>query len=348
MVQISNEKWKEFHIFDLFDIDSGSKLDKVKMKTDHPAVNFVGRSSANNGVTDRVNLIEDIKPYSAGYLTLALGGAYLGSCFIQKEDFYTSQNVVVLIPKFEMSLAVKQFIATAIFRESQNNYCAFIKELNAHIKHDFVFKMPVTNSGEIDIDFIELFMKAALNKTLNKFNTLNNIKNSQTAIINDDSWQDFKLVDLFEITGSTTTPKSKLNLEEGGDYPYITTAATNNGVGGYSSLFTEEGGVITVDSAVAGTALYQEKAFTASDHVEKLIPKFEMTKNIALFIVTILNSYSKILNYAYNEKRSQKALKEEVIKLPSINGKPDYNFMENFISSLISKKSSQFESIINF
>ena len=133
MKQISNDKWTLFHIYDLFNIDSGSKLDKVKMKTDNPTINFVGRSSANNGVTDVVNKLDDVEPYEAGNLTLALGGAYLGSCFVQKSKFYTSQNVVVLIPKIEMSLFVKQFIATAIFRESQNNYCAFIKELKIYL-----------------------------------------------------------------------------------------------------------------------------------------------------------------------------------------------------------------------
>ena len=34
-------------------------------------------------------------------MTLSLGGEYLGSCFIQPDVFYTSQNVVVLIPKWK-------------------------------------------------------------------------------------------------------------------------------------------------------------------------------------------------------------------------------------------------------
>ena len=67
-----------------------------------------------------VNEIKELPPYKAGCLTLALGGAYLGSCFIQEEPFYTSQNVVVLIPKENITFEAKQFIATAIFKESQN------------------------------------------------------------------------------------------------------------------------------------------------------------------------------------------------------------------------------------
>ncbi len=155
---INIESWKPFHLYDIFKIDSGTKLDKVKMDTTVPKINFVGRSSVNNGITQKVNNIEGLRPYDAGCLTLALGGAYLGSCFIQEEPFYTSQNVVVLIPKDNITFEAKQFIATAIFKESQNNYRAFIKELNAHIKRDFVIKLPATAAGTPDYDYMAAYI----------------------------------------------------------------------------------------------------------------------------------------------------------------------------------------------
>ena len=103
-------------------------------------------------------------------MTLSLGGAYLGSCFVQEEPFYTSQNVVVLIPKQNIGFYAKQFIATAIFKESQNNYKAFIKELNAFIKTTFSIKLPVKENGEIDYDFMGEFI---LNKYMQAKNSLN-------------------------------------------------------------------------------------------------------------------------------------------------------------------------------
>lgn len=159
--KINSDNWVEFHLYDdfLFDIDSGTKLDRIKMDTSVSEVAFVGRSNVNNGITAKVKKIEGLEPYSKGYLTLALGGEYLGSCFVQLEDFYTSQNVVVLIPKWDMNFYVKQFIATVIFIESQNNYQAFIKELNAHIKHDFAIKLPVTENGVPDWTYMENYMK---------------------------------------------------------------------------------------------------------------------------------------------------------------------------------------------
>lgn len=103
---------------------------------------------------------------------MALGGAYLGSCFIQEEPFYTSQNVVVLIPKEDITFEAKQFIATAIFKESQNNYRAFIKELNAHIKRDFVIKLPITVDGTPDYDYMTEFISKIEYQSSNTLRTL--------------------------------------------------------------------------------------------------------------------------------------------------------------------------------
>ena len=165
-------EWGTFHLYDIFEIDSGTKLDKAKMDTTIPKINFVGRSNFNNGITQQVNEIPGLEPYDAGNLTLALGGAYLGSCFIQEEPFYTSQNVVVLIPKQEITFEAKQFIATAIFKESQNNYRAFIKELNAHIKRGFVIKLPVLKDGNPDYAYMSKYIKDIQKRTEHLFASL--------------------------------------------------------------------------------------------------------------------------------------------------------------------------------
>ena len=157
---INTTEWKDFHLYDIFNIDSGTKLDKAKMDTTVEIINFVGRSNFNNGITQKVNIISNITPYESGNLTLALGGAYLGSCFIQQEPFYTSQNVVVLLPKTNISFESKQFIATAIFKESQNNYRAFIKELNRHVKTDFKIKLPIDKQGNPDYDYMGKYIKS--------------------------------------------------------------------------------------------------------------------------------------------------------------------------------------------
>ena len=150
--KIDIKKWKKFHLYDekLFYIDMGTKLDKSKMKVENPTINFVGRANTNNGITTKIDKIDGITLYKSGNMTLSLGGEYLGSCFIQPEDFYTSQNVAVLTPKWNMSNEIKRFIGTMVFKESQTHYKAFVDELNKHIKTDFSFYLPITKNNEPD------------------------------------------------------------------------------------------------------------------------------------------------------------------------------------------------------
>lgn len=164
-------------------------------------------------------------------------------------------------------------------------------------------------------------------------------------------WKEYKLCGddgLFECFGSKTTPRLQLEQKGEGVYPYVTTQATDNGIAGYYNLYTEFGNVLTVDSAVLGTCFYQPQNFSASDHVEILKPKFTMTKYIALFLSTVINKNGQFFGYAYNLKRSQTALKQEKITLPSklnMNGEyePDWQYMEEYIKSI--EKKVQFSSV---
>jgi len=87
-----------------------------------------------------------------------------------------------------------------------------------------------------------------------------------------------------------------------------------------------------VDSAVLGYCSYQPLPFSASDHVEKLIPKFKINKYIALFLTTIINLEQ--YRYNYGIKCSQIRMRKLKIKLPVKNGKPNWEFMERYIKSL--------------
>ena len=148
------------------------------------------------------------------------------------------------------------------------------------------------------------------------------------------SWKWFKYTELFDISGSKTTTVEDLKAYGKGEYPYVTTQAVNNGVEGYFNYCTERGRVLTVDSAVLGFCSYQEKDFSASDHVEVLRPKFEMTKYIALFLTTIINREQ--YRYSYGRKCSQTKLRRSQLKLPvTQEGTPDWKYMEDFVKDQI-------------
>lgn len=135
--------WREFLLYRLFICKMGNGIDAVLTTKDDPKYNFVSRDSNGNGVVGFVDEIEGEKPFPAGAMSLALGGSFLGSCFIQKEPFYTAQNVAVLQEKIPLSNHTKLFIATLIRNECKIKYQAFGRELNAHFRKDFSIKLPV-------------------------------------------------------------------------------------------------------------------------------------------------------------------------------------------------------------
>lgn len=140
---------------------------------------------------------------------------------------------------------------------------------------------------------------------------------------------------LFEVSGSKTTDKKILDdNHKGGElkYPFVTTQATNNGVRDWYDKFTDEGNILVIDSAVLGYCCYQPLNFTASDHVEKLMPKFDLNVYRALFLTAIINKEQ--YRYSYGRKFNQDRIRDTIIKLPFKNGKVDWEFIENYIKGL--------------
>ena len=302
----------------IFDIKYGNQFDLNKLESDEDSkINFVSRSSQNLGVVCKVHSFKDTEPFPAGLITVTLGGTYLLSSFVQQDEFYTAQNIKVLTPKVEMTFEEKIFYCK-IIESNRFRYSSHGREANKTLN--------------------KILVPSEMPKNLKKIKFGENSYLKNTPIINKkialdtNTWLPFNLTELFTITGSKTTPITELEEIGNGKYPFVTTQASNNGIEGFYDFYTEEGNVLTVDSAVLGYCSFQPLNFSASDHVEKLIPKFEMNKYVALFLVTIINLEQ--YRYNYGRKCSQTRMKKIKIKLPTKKGKPDFEYMENFIKSL--------------
>lgn len=152
-------------------------------------------------------------------------------------------------------------------------------------------------------------------------------------------WNEETQEGLFEVRGSKTTAKhilDKKNISGDRKYPYVTTQATNNGIRGWYDIYTDDGNILTIDSAVTGYCAYQPRNFTASDHVEKLLPKFDLNVFRAMFLNTLINMEQKKISYG--RKFNQDRIKETIIKLPFKDGKVDWEFIENYIRGLTYSK----------
>ena len=104
-------------VSDLFDVKYGvnlelSSCEKMDWK-DEKGINFVARTSINNGVVAKVAKIEGLEPQAAGTLSCAAGGSVL-STFLQTRPYYSGRDLYVLTPKREMSMNEKLYWCMAI------------------------------------------------------------------------------------------------------------------------------------------------------------------------------------------------------------------------------------------
>lgn len=147
-VSFNSYDWKEFYLHRIMHAEMGNGIDAILTTSNNPQYNYVSRDSNGNGVVGFVDEIDNEEPFPAGSMSLALGGSFLGSCFIQKRPFYTAQNVAVLQEKVALSDYTKLFITTLIRNECKIKYQAFGRELNSHFRKDFTLKLPVKRSSK--------------------------------------------------------------------------------------------------------------------------------------------------------------------------------------------------------
>lgn len=300
---------------EIFNLWYGVNLEVVNSIVVEKGIPFVSRQSVNNGVVCYVAPIEGVKPNPANTLSIAVSGSVL-STFYHDYEYYSGRDVYIAEPKEPMT-------------KNEMLYYAFIIEQNKY-RYNYgrganrTFKdILVPKREDIPSYLREIRTPSIKNEIINK----EHIK------LDTNNWKWFEYSELFTISGSRTTSKEELESYGEGEYPYVTTQAVNNGVEKFYNYYTEQGGVLTVDSAVLGFCSFQEKNFSASDHVEVLTPKFKMNKYVALFLTTLINMEQ--YRYSYGRKCSQIKLRKSRIKLPvTPSGEPDWQFMEDYIKSL--------------
>ena len=302
------------NFYNFFNIEYGQRKyhSKRDLKKNKDGIPLISSKGSNQGIYGYFDII----PKYEKVISLPNTGTICYANY-QEKKCCIDDNCLVLKPK--INLTIQEIFYFILLLRKQ--------------KFRFVYGRQVTANRIGNIKIPDKFPKWIYIKDFKKIITKNS-KNNDKLNLTNRNWNFFNIEkDLFEIKGSKTTNKKILKRKEKGFFPYISTKATNNGVDGFYNFSTEKGNVIVVESAVCGFSSYQEKNFSASDHVEKLIPKFKLNIYNGLFITTLLNLEK--FRYNYGIKCNQERIKRSKIKLPiDKNGNPDWKFMENYIKSL--------------
>lgn len=324
-MKICKNKWKEFKFNDVFTISRGKRL--VTIDQINGEIAYISSSKQNNGIDNYITPPDFMIIYQNA-LTLNNSGS-VGYCFYHFYKFVASDHCTVIQIKdkrIKLNSQIALFLKPII--ESMKDKYNFAREINnERLKKERIL-LPVINNDTPDWNFMENYIK----NIAELINYDSEVFRSIPLRLEKNKFKEFELSKLFTVRGSKKSfTQSEIST---GEYLYVTTSNKNNGVAGTSNIFTEDGNVITIDSATDGRAFYQEHKFVGSDHVEVLEPiNFVLNKYTALFFTSVLNL--QVFRYSFGRKRSQTRIIQEKLFLPlGKSGAPDLYFMENYMKSL--------------
>ena len=160
---LNSIKWEEFYLNEIFkDIQRGKRLTKAQFIDGVKP--YISSSATTNGVDSFVGNKEKVRVFE-NCLTLANSGS-VGSTFYHPYQFVASDHVTHL-KNDNFNKYIYLFIASVIKRlESKYN---FNREINdTRLKNEIIL-LPITETGDINYEFMEKYMKNIEAKLITKY-----------------------------------------------------------------------------------------------------------------------------------------------------------------------------------
>lgn len=306
-------------ITEIFFVRYGNQFDfsKMEISNHQDAINFISRSSKDNGFVAKVEPYLGYQPFAAGDITVTMGGSYLLASFVQPEPFYTAQNIKVLTPLQTMTLGEKLYYCAAI-QHNRFKYHSHSREANATFDSLLVPSRDQVPKEYMTDTFPIIDTSPLINCNLE---------------LNNRPWRWFTFDCLFDIRKGKRLTKADMTP---GKIPFIGAIDNNNGISAYISneKYIHSPNTITVSyNGSVAEAFYQDRPFWATDDVNVLYPKFMLNSYIAIFLTTLI--HREKFRFNYGRKWDKETMRKSKLKLPiKSDGTPDWEFMENYIKSL--------------
>lgn len=332
-MNLNIQNWKEFRfgdlISDIYKSKSINKDDLTIAKDDSYSIRYITRTGENNGC----ELLADVRDVDKKCIeksnAISIGDT-TATCFYQSKDFITGDHMVVVRADQWLNEYTALYIV-AVLKNEQYKYSYGRAYLMDRIK-DTIIKLPVDTNEKPDYQFMEDYIKSLRHKPLTTKN-----KQGHAPDLNVQDWKEFKIKDFFKV--ELAKGDIKLDEVDEGDIPLVSSGESNNGIVGYidragdgkSEIFPANR--ITID--MFGNAFYQNEPFYAVSHgrVNILKPKFDLTRNIGLFMSAIIKQEQ--YKFSYGRAVYSGVAENMDIVLPiNTDGKPNWQFMEDYIKSL--------------
>ncbi len=327
MAKIDTSGWKEFQVEDLFETLSQSTKVKTGDFVDDGSTPVYSSEMQNNGKLGYVCKEPSYRITESTPVYLVFGD-HTRAMHIVREDFCIMDNVKILKPKYDMGDNVLLFVTTswgkAIPNHGYSRHWSIAKNVGIYL--------PATLSGEPDWTYMDEYMSAVMAESEASLENLRKADKNKHAI-DTNEWKEFTIGELFKVVKGTRLTKAHMTS---GEIRFIGSSALNNGctamIGNTENMHPANTITVCYNGSV-GETFYQDQPFLASDDVNVLYPKFDMTKEMALFIVPLIKSVSARYNYV--DKWKQEDMIADIIKLPvDTSGEPDWAYMDEYMQAV--------------
>lgn len=357
--ELSDIKWGEFRLGDILLFSS---IKQAKSQRDIPTddsvkgIHYIVQSTQNNMLSRNVSkqyLVDNNEaPVSGNKLVL---GVTLPAVSYQPREFGASQVIIATAEWLNAKNGV--YVATAISKLMYQ--FSYAHKPGLQIYKNLKVKLP-SKDGKPDFKAMERFiglleaerireLEAYLFRELEVYlsatgindtkltqeerqalDIFNDYQNGRNALV----WEEFKFGDLFEIKKTLNFNKNRLN--HGNTYDYVTRTSQNQGILQSTGFVNQENinpagtwslGLLQMDF------FYREKPWYAGQFVRKIAPKIKLTKRSVKYFSTVLNKQKNILLQGL-VRDVDKLFSNAKVFLPSRDGQPDFDFMDNFISAI--------------
>lgn len=331
--------FKYFRLDDLFEGQTGD-VDLQQSDINGLGEYFINSGIQNCGIKGRTN--RRAKVFEANTITIDFfGNAYYRSFrykMATHNHVFSLRGDVLKNEKVGLYIVSQLSYLRNVFSYSNMGTWPKIKEQ--------IVSLPIDKRGEINYHYMEAFIDNVYEKCDTKLNEFFDANGFSNCSLTDEERQALIVMKSGNVQMTDKTIKELFSVVKGkrltkdnmipGTTNFIGATATDNGITNRISnnKHIHSGNKITVTyNGSVGESFYQPFPFWASDDVNVLYPKENLSESQCLFFLAPLRKKGKRYGYAF--KWAKEIMEQDSICVPiKSDGSIDYTFMETYVNAL--------------
>ena len=329
-------QWGEYKLKEIFNhIEQGRRLKKEDQKPG--TIPFVMSGTTNQGVVGYIS--NPVASFPANSITVDI----FGNSFYRSYEFGAGDDTgVYWNDQQDYSPGVMLFIAATIGKSLIGKF-SYGHKLRSSQSLDFAISLPQTQSGMLDLEFMERFVRELEESRLRELEAyliatglndyhLTKLDLDALSGFNKLTWKKFNVRDLFGKSTRGKRLKSEDRIE--GDLPFVTAGEAETGISAFIGNDVDVFSANTTTIDMFGSAKYRNYEFGADDHVA-VVHTESLQKNAAIFVASACHKAAHTGEFDYGHNFYAKDADELSIMLPvGPDGKPHWAKMDELVAAI--------------